>query len=298
MSATAGGARSKTTASASGSSASDFTVTPVSIFPPYSASAPASAVVIEAEPPFATAQPNAWQAQIRAVPTDELIGRPRLPIACAATPPKRALACGVLKLRCRTLAGAAAASPKRTRRIGWLGTWSTGRNMSSFSASKLAAEDPKMRRHAAPSTPRPSTVSLMDCTITPAVPSSSGWARSTSGHAHSSPWRSRPSELRNGDPTAIGCTAEQWSWSTPGTVSSPVRVPPADGLGGLEHGDLHPLSGERDRAREPVGARADDDGGAHSFSTGKSKLSSSHGWRTTMSATATEPDAISPVAAS
>ncbi len=48
--------------------------------------------MIEAEPPFATAQPNAWQAQISAVPTEELIGRPRFPIAWAATPPNRALA--------------------------------------------------------------------------------------------------------------------------------------------------------------------------------------------------------------
>ncbi len=81
--------------------------------------------------------------------------------------------------------------------------------MSSFNASKLAEDDPKIRRHAFPSSPSPAAVSSIDCTITPAVPSSSGWARSTSGQAHSSPWRSSSSEFRNGDPTAIGWTAEQ-----------------------------------------------------------------------------------------
>ena len=31
--------------------------------------------MIEREPPAATAQPKRWQAQISAMPTDELIGR-------------------------------------------------------------------------------------------------------------------------------------------------------------------------------------------------------------------------------
>ncbi len=49
---------------------------------------------------------------------------------------------------------------------------------------------------------------------------------SISGQHHSSPWRSRSTERMNGEAVAIGWKAEQWSWRTPGTVSSDVRVPP------------------------------------------------------------------------
>ena len=61
---------------------------------------------------------------------------------------------------------------------------------------------------------------------TPARPSSSGCTRSSSGHSHSSPNRSSPSVDRNGETTPVGWKAAQSSWSSPGRVSSDVRVPP------------------------------------------------------------------------
>ena len=121
---------------------------------------------------------------------------------------------------------------------GWRGTCSTGFMMSSSSSPKCAEGEPKTRRQAAPSSPSPSAVSSIERTITPTLPSSSGCARSTSGHSHSSPCRSRSSDRRNGDPTAIGWVAEQSSWSSPGTVSSLVRVPPPMRVLGLEHRHL------------------------------------------------------------
>src|SRR5690242_13239028 len=38
--------------------------------------------------------------------------------------------------------------------------------------------------------------------------------------------RNSSKALKNGDATAIGCTAEQMSWKCPGCISSLVRVPP------------------------------------------------------------------------
>ena len=161
-----------------------------------------------------------------AAPIAELIGRVSRASACAAAPPNRALAWGVFQARASVVAGVAAARPNRASRIGWRGRWRTGRSRSSFRRSNDVAGAPNTRRQPGPSSPSPATVSSIDFDMTPALPSWSGWARSTSGQAHSSPYLSSSSELRNGDPTAIGCTAEQWSCRSPGTVSSLERVPP------------------------------------------------------------------------
>jgi hypothetical protein len=102
--------------------------------------------------------------------------------ACAATPPKSAFACSVVNARATTVAGSAAEIPKRARPIGCFGTWRIGANMSSASASKVSAAAPKSRFHARPSpAPSPSAVRSIERSMTPALPSSSGWARSTSG---------------------------------------------------------------------------------------------------------------------
>ena len=182
--------------------------------------------------------------------------------------------------------------------------------MSSLSSPNFAAIGAKSRRQARPSSPSPSAVSSTERSITPALPSSSGCARSTSGQRHSSPCFSSPSELRNGEPTAIGCTAEQWSWRTPGTVSSLVRVPPPISSAASSTVTAHALARERGRGREAVRPGADDDRVAQAVtagsagrrlsvtSTGNSHDSSSHGRRSTMSATLTQPSSIRPVAAS
>jgi hypothetical protein len=118
----------------------------------------ASASAIAREPPLATGQPNAWQASIRAQPTDELIGLVSGAKAWAATPPKSARACGVLNERASTEAGAAAGMPKRASRIGCFGRWMIGTSMSSSRSSKWADEDPKTRCQAGPSSPSPRAV--------------------------------------------------------------------------------------------------------------------------------------------
>ena len=65
--------------------------------------------LIACEPPRATGQPKRWQAQISAMPTDELIGRVSGLNACAATPPNSALAFAVVEPRAR--AGSPAPAP-------------------------------------------------------------------------------------------------------------------------------------------------------------------------------------------
>ena len=125
---------------------------------------------------------------------------------------------------------------------------------------------------------------------------------SISGQHHSSPWRSRSTERMNGEAVAIGWKAEQWSWRTPGTVSSDVRVPPPISSAASMHGHLQAAPRQLDRAGEPVGAGPDDPGVAHALitSTGNSGLAdpSSQGSRSIMSATFTQPSSIWPVAAS
>src|SRR5204863_1046551 len=133
---------------------------------------------------------------------------------------------GVFHARARRAAGSEAASPKRTGRTGWVGGCRNGRMMSASRTSKDLEGPPKTRRQAAPSRPRAAAVSSTDWSIVPALPSSSGCAQSTSGQRHSRPCRSSASERRNGEPTAIGWTAEQRSCTSPGTVSSPLRAPP------------------------------------------------------------------------
>ena len=160
------------------------------------------------------------------MPTDELMGWFSGLKAWAATPPNSARPSGVRNAWASHVAGVAAGMPKRASRSGCAGTCWTGRMMSCISESKWADDEPNTARQARPSRPRPAAVSSIERCMTPAPPPSSGWARSTSGQAHSRPWRSRPSEVSDGAPGAIGCAAEQSSCSRPGRVSSLVRVPP------------------------------------------------------------------------
>ncbi|GAQ67540.1 hypothetical protein SsS58_07996 [Streptomyces scabiei] len=178
------------------------------------------------EPPAATGQPCRWPAAMIVSPTAALAGRWNGRKACAATPPKRARAAGDRHSRAVTAAGSSACGPKAASRSGWRGTWVSGRMRSSASASKPSASGPNTRRHRRPSAPpSPSAVSWTDRRSTPASPESSGCAQSMSGRRQVRPWRPRSRLRRNGEPTAIGWVAEQWSCRSPG-VSSLVRVPP------------------------------------------------------------------------
>ena len=98
-----------------------------------------------------------------------------------------------------------------------------------------------------------------------ARPPSSGCATGTSEWIHSRPCASSGVSLaaisRNaGEPTASGWIAEHTSCSTPGSVSSSVRVPPPGRDGGLEHRHVPAGSRQRDGRHQPVRTGADDHG--------------------------------------
>ena len=126
------------------------------------------------------------------------------------------------------------------------------------------------------------------------MPPSSGWARSTSGQHHSSPWRSSERLEQNGEPTAIGCTAEQSSCSKPGRVSSLVRAPPPIVAAASSTVTSTPRAASAAAQARPLGpepttiaslTRSRRRRGGPVTSTGNSHDSSSQGPRATMSAT-------------
>ena len=75
----------------------------------------------------------------------------------------------------------------------------------------------------------------------------------------SSPCSARGSSRRNGDPSAIGCIAEQTSWTKPGRVSSAERIPPPIVSFASSTSTDRPAPREDDGGGEAVGPRADDD---------------------------------------
>ncbi len=110
------------------------------------------------------------------------------------------------------------------------------------------------------------------------------------------------SSFSDGAPAAIGWTAEQSSCSSPGSVSSLVRAPPPIVCLRLQDRHLHARASQPRGAHQTVRPRSDDDRLAHCetaaarcreelrppvTSTGNAPVSSSHGWRVTMSATLT-----------
>ena len=253
------GARSSTTASAGGSSASDVTRTPgLDRAAVLGAGTAASASVIEREPPRATGQPPAWQATISAIPTAELSGRVSGLNACAATPPNSARACGVLtearehgRRQPRPAARSAPAAAGASAR------GAIGRNRSSLSASnaaRRAAEDapPGGRRRA----PRPAAVASIDCSITPALPSSSGWARSTSGQHHRGRGARARASCRNGDDGRHRVNRRAVVVQHPGNRELAGPRAAADRVGGLEHGHLEARPRERPPRRRARWARS------------------------------------------
>ena len=172
--------------------------------------------------------------------------------------------------------------------------------MSSLSASKPDEEGPKTRRQERPAAPSPAAVSSIERAIRVALPSSNGWARSTSGQAHSRPWRSSSSPTSAGESTTIGWVAEQSSWSRPGRVSSLLRAPPPIVSAAS-------ITVTRSPARARVAAQA------RPFGPAPTTIASLMGWRHSwtgngrpssqgccaiMSATRTWPSSTSPVAAS
>ena len=221
--------------------------------------------MIEREPPRGTAQPKAWQAVVSAIPTEELIGRFSGANACAATPPKSARARGPRQLRASAVAGSAAGRPKRARRSGWRGGCRTGRRRSS------ATRPGKPRRGRAEQPPPggPVLAEPLGRPLDRADEHGRVAAVERVGEvdvgpcSHSSPWRPRSSEFRNGerDGHRVHRRAVVVEDARDGQLARPGSA--ADRRLRLQHADLEALARQRHRAGEPVGARADDDGRAH-----------------------------------
>lgn len=207
MSAAADGDTSRSNASCAGSSARDVTVTPVSIRPPCASMSATRASTMRCVPPSATTQPWACAAAVSVMPTALVSGRSKRQKAWAATPAQSARAWGVDHSRPSVVAGGSTRIPNRTRVTGWRGIRMTGWEMSANRSSKCAATGANTCRQRRPSTPSRASVSSNDRANAPAVPSSSGWAQSTSAARQDRPGRSR--SRNSGDANAIGCAAEQ-----------------------------------------------------------------------------------------
>ena len=88
---------------------------------------------------------------------------------------------------------------------------------------------------------------------------SSGCASITCGATHSSPCARSGSDLKKGETTAKGCTAEQTSCTNPGSVSSAERHPPPTVSAASKTITFAARSRDHDRRSEPVRPRPDDD---------------------------------------
>ena len=79
------------------------------------------------------------------------------------------------------------------------------------------------------------------------------------GSIHSSPCAASGRVRQNGDAIANGWTAEQMSWTKPGSVSSADRTPPPISGFRLEHHDLASGLRKDDGRAQTVRPRTDDD---------------------------------------
>ena len=149
--------------------------------------------------------------------------------------------------RARADGGAASSGPSTAR---------SSRGQSSHDACRRSADT---RRASRPSAAR----RRVERPLRPrrALPSSSGCASITGGSIHSSPCAASGSVCQNGDATPNGCTAEQMSWTKPGSVSSAERTPPPIAVvAPRSTTTLHPACASDDGRAETVGAGADDEG--------------------------------------
>ncbi len=134
-----------------------------------------------------------------------------------------------------------------------MGTCATGRRMSGTRLSKLSVRCSKIPRHAAASVPSDARVRSRSRGEHARPPVVERVGEVEPGHSHRSPWRSSPSELRNGETTPVGWNAEQSSCSSPGSVELRRPGPPARPVSGLEDRDLQAGLGEPVAAARPLG---------------------------------------------
>ncbi len=234
---------------------------PVTNSTPSDRASASSAAAIAPLPPRATGHPTACASSPSTRPNEPLSGCPRRSIEWAAIPANSARAAGSRKAsRARDVAGSSAGSPNRARRSGCRGGRMIGARIAGTSRSHSRTYGPNSRRQASASRPSASSTAARSRSSTTLRPGASAWATGASGCTHSSPWRARSSDRRNGDARLSGWTDAQTSWTNPGSVSSADRVPPPTVVGGLVHAHGPAGAREVDRGGEPVRARPDDDG--------------------------------------
>ena len=199
---------------------------PVTISAPWERAIEASASATACEPPRATGQPTACPVSISTSATAPVGEASRRSIECAAFPAISARARGPSKRFASPSAERSPSSPKRDSasgcRVGRSGPRMAGR---SLSASRTSGS--MSLRYASPSAPPiDAAVTSIERSNATAVPSSSGCASASSGWTSSSPCSASGSSRRNGEASGCGWTAEQMSWTKPGSVSSAERDPP------------------------------------------------------------------------
>ena len=176
--------------------------------------------------------------------------------ACAATPPNSARACGASEGAGEQRRRQRRRQPEAERAAAGggagAGRAAGGPRRATSNAGRRARRT--ARRHARPSSPSPAAVVRRSSAASRRRCRRRADAR---GRPRASATRARGARgrasSRNGEPTAIGCTAEQSSCSTPGHGQLAVRVPPPIVGLGLEHGHARPRAR---RARPRTRARS------------------------------------------
>ena len=155
---------------------------------------------------------------------------------------------------------AGAAAPKRASASGCSGTCSIGRRKSAVMSSKRAASGPKSARQRPPSRPEPGR-GLLDRAVRRGAAAAVERVRVLDLRPPPASARARRgrSAARTACRRASGCAAEHSSWIRPGQRQLAAARAAAERVGGLEHGHVDALGGEREGGSEPVGPAADDD---------------------------------------
>ena len=148
--------------------------------------------------------------------------------------------------------------PKRASRIGCRGTWTSGPDRSSTSASQPRACGANVERQRAASAPSDASVAVKPRSMTPAVPSSSGCASASSGmrELEAVPLEREGCERRRTGRERMDGRAHVVPVARQGQRFGARAA--ADLLGGFEQQHRIPRSGEERGRGEPVGPRADD----------------------------------------
>ena len=201
-------------------------------------------------PPRGNGQPPVCPQTPSTNPMAALKGDPSGSVECAAIPANKARARGPPKCDSASpRAGRIAAMPNLANSNGWRGSPS-GASTSWRSCGHASASGSNSARQASPSRPRFAAVRSIERSSRTAVPSSSGCASGASGCTHSSPCAASGNCSKHGEHTAKGCTAEQISWTNPGSVNSADRAPPPIVCSAFVHRDRVTRARQHDSQRQ------------------------------------------------